>query len=97
MALQFEWDEDKSRGNLKKHRVAFEEAKTVFNDPFAITIVDPVHSDEEGRYLGVGQSAKGRMLMVYYTERKDNIRIIGCRKATKSERRTYEDQEIPFR
>ena len=57
MTLTFEWDEDKSRPNLRKHGVAFEEAKTVFNDPFAITIADPDHSDEEDRYVDIGLSS----------------------------------------
>ncbi len=93
MTLTFEWDEDKSRRNLGKHDVEFEEAKTVFNDPFAITIADPDHSDEEDRYVDIGLSSKGRALVVWDTEREENIRIIGCRKATPSERRTYEERE----
>jgi uncharacterized DUF497 family protein len=96
MGITFEWDEDKSERNISKHGVAFEEAKTVFNDPFAITIKDPDHSDEEDRYLDIGISAKGRLLVLYYTERHENIRIIGCRAATRSERKTYERQETPF-
>lgn len=64
MALTFEWDENKSKRNLKKHDVDFEEAKTIFNDPFAITIDDPDHSVEEDRYLDIGLSSKGRMLVV---------------------------------
>jgi len=93
VTLTFEWDEDKSRRNLGKHDVAFEEAKTVFNDPFAITIADPDHSDDEDRYIDIGLSSKGRVLVVWYTERGDNIRIIGCRKAAPSERRTDEERE----
>ena len=90
MALTFEWDENKSDRNLKKHGVDFEEAKTIFNDPFAITIDDPDHSVEEDRYVDIGLSSKGRMLVVWYTERNDNIRIIGSRKAARSERKIYE-------
>ena len=90
MELTFEWDENKSKRNLKKHGVDFEEAKTIFNDPFAITIDDPDHSVVEERYLDIGLSSKGRMLVVWYTERNDNIRIIGCRKAIRSERKIYE-------
>ena len=82
MGLTFEWDEDKSKRNVRKHGVTFEEAKTVFNDPFEITIDDPDHSDDEDRYLAIGISLKGRLLVVWYTERNENIRIIGCRKAT---------------
>ena len=90
MILTFEWDEDKSRQNAGKHGVTFNEAKTVFNDPFAITIADPDHSDQEDRYIDIGLSSKGRVLVLWYTEREENIRLIGCRKAMPSERRSYE-------
>ena len=93
MALTFEWDEEKSRSNFRKHGVSFEEAKTVFNDPFAISIDDPDHSDEDERYIDIGISSKGRVVVVWYTERNENIRIIGCRKATKTESRAYENKE----
>lgn len=92
MALTFEWDEDKSRRNVVKHGVTFEKAKTVFNDPFASTIDNPDHSEDEDRYLGIGLSSKGRLLVVWYTEKNENIRIIGCRKATKYERKVYEEK-----
>ena len=69
MALTFEWDEEKSRSNFKKHGLRFEEAKTVFNDPFAITIDDPDHSDVEERYIDIGTSSKGRLVVIWYTER----------------------------
>ena len=93
MVLNFEWDEEKSKKNFKKHGVTFEEAKTIFNDPSAITTDDPDHSDEEERYLDIGLSSKAKVLVVWYTERQQNIRIIGCRKATPSERMTYEKRE----
>jgi hypothetical protein len=96
MALTFEWDEEKSKRNFRKHGVIFEEAKTVFNDPFAITIADPYHSDEEERYFDIGLSVKERVLVVWYTERQENIRIIGCRRATPSERKTYGAREERF-
>ena len=89
MDLTFEWDEEKAQRNESQHGVTFEEAKTVFNDPFTLTISDPVHSDEEDRWLDIGLSAKGRLLVVWHTERGDNIRITGCRRATKTEMRTY--------
>lgn len=92
MALTFEWDEKKARRNVNKHGVPFEEGKTVLNDPFAVTISDPDASEQEDRYLDIGLSCKGRLLVVWYIEREDNIRIIGCRKATRSERRTYEER-----
>ena len=92
MTLKFEWDENKSKLNLNKHGVDFKEGKTVFNDPFAVTIDDPDHSDLEERYIDIGISSKGRILVVWYTERNDNIRIIGCRKATRFEREQYEKE-----
>jgi uncharacterized DUF497 family protein len=87
MELTFEWDEEKAKENLKKHRVSFQEAKTVFNDPFLWTFPDPEHSDIEERYINIGYSSKGRVLVVTHTERGGSIRIISCRKATASERR----------
>jgi len=64
MDLAFEWDEEKANRNEAKHGVTFEEAKTIFNDPFAMTIPDPNHSDEEERWLDIGLSAEGRLLAV---------------------------------
>lgn len=94
MMLTFEWHEEKARENLRKHKVSFEEAKTVFNDPLSITIADPEHSTDADRYIDIGLSAKGQVLVVVYTERGSNIRIISCRKATRSERRTYERKDF---
>ncbi len=96
MSLTFEWDQNKSEKNKRKHGFAFEEAKTVFNDPLAITIDDPDHSYDEYHYIEIGFSSKGEVLVVWYTERNENIRIIGCRKATRSERKKYEDKETQF-
>lgn len=93
MALTLEWDENKSKRNVRKHGVTFGEAKTVFNDPFAITIEDPDHSANEDRYLDIGLSLKGEVLVVWYTERNDSIRLIGCRKATRFERKAYEERK----
>lgn len=90
MALQFEWDQRKSRLHFQKHGVSFEEAKTVFNDPLAITIPDPDHSEDEDRFLDIGISSNGRLLVVWYTERKNHIRVIGGRKAAAPERKFYE-------
>lgn len=91
MDLTFEWDEEKAKENLKKHKVGFDEGKTIFNDPISITIHDPQHSIGEYRYVDIGRSSKGRILVVVYTERGSNIRIINCRKANKSERKIYEE------
>lgn len=92
MALTFEWDEEKAKENMRKHDVSFDEAKTVFNDPLAMTIADPDHSSREDRYVDMGLSSRGRVLMVWYTERGSNIRIIGSRKATRSMRQQYEEK-----
>ena len=96
MSLTFEWVENKSRKNQKKHGITFEEAKTVFNEPFAIMIDDPDHSDGEYRFIDIGFSLKGEVSVVWYTERNENIRIIGCRKATKSERKKYGEKDAQF-
>jgi uncharacterized DUF497 family protein len=90
MKLSFEWDEEKAKANLKKHGVGFDEATTVFTNPFSLTIHDPDHSANEERYIDIGSSDKGRVLVVVYTERGSNIRIVSCRKATPSERTLYE-------
>lgn len=92
MAMPFEWDEEKAKINLKKHKVGFEEAKSVFGDPFTITIDDPEHSKEEQRFIDIGKSVNGKLLVIAYTERGNKIRIISCRKATTAERRKYEEQ-----
>jgi len=89
MELIFEWDEEKAQANFRKHKVSFEEGKTIFNDPFLLTFPDPEHSNSEQRYLNIGNSIKGQTLIVIHTERGDNIRLISCRKATANERRAY--------
>jgi hypothetical protein len=91
MKPNFEWDEEKAKANLRVHRVNFDEAATVFSDPFSITIPDPDHSVDEQRYVDIGMSVSGRVLVVAYTERGSNIRIISCRRATRRERRRYEE------
>lgn len=94
MRLNFEWDPDKAASNLKKHAVAFEEAATVFDDQFAAIFEDELHSDDELREIIIGSSANQRLLLVSFTEREDAVRIISARRATKRERRDYE--ESPF-
>ena len=91
MALQFEWDPNKDRRNRKKHGVSFDEASTVFADPLARTIGDPLHADEEDRYITLGQSHRRRLLVVVFTDRGDVIRIISARVATRRERKDYEE------
>lgn len=90
MELTFEWDAEKARANLKKHQVSFEEGKTIFNDPLLWTFPDPDHSGDEQRYLDIGYSVKGQILVVVHTERGASIRLISCRRATLNERRAYE-------
>lgn len=92
MDIFFEWDQDKAEQNLKKHEVSFDEATTVFADPLSLTIPDPEHSYEEGRFVITGLSHKQRQLVVVYTERKENIRIISARLATPHERKQYEEE-----
>ena len=91
MGLVFEWDDEKDEANRKKHKVGFDEAKTVFNDPYAITMPDEEHATNESRYIDIGLSSKGQLLVVVYTERETTIRLISSRKATKWERRVYEE------
>lgn len=89
--MQFEWDENKAAINLLKHEVSFEEAKTVFDDPLYVDFYDPDHSNEEDRYLIVGASNRGRLLIVSYTERENLIRLISAREVTQAERAAYEE------
>lgn len=89
--MDFEWNQNKASKNQKKHGISFSEASTVFGDPLELTISDPDHSHEEFRFLSVGRSALGNLLLVSYTERQENkIRIISARKVTKHEKRQYE-------
>jgi uncharacterized DUF497 family protein len=88
----FEWDDAKAEANRRKHRVDFIDATTVFYDPFVIIEPDALHSDGEVRSKATGLSAKIRVLLVVYTERRERIRIISARKATPQERREYESQ-----
>jgi len=90
MAFIFQWNKRKARENLKWHQVAFEEASTVFGDTLSRTIDDPLHSEEEDRYIIIGQSIRGRLLVVVHTVRGDNIRIISARIPTPIERKEYE-------
>ena len=90
----FEWDEEKARANLQKHQVNFEEAQTVFVDPLAITISDPDHSIKEDRFIIIGESQKRRILVVVYTERKKKIRLISARRASRAERKKYEEENL---
>jgi uncharacterized protein len=92
MALRFEWDQRKADSNLKKHGVSFQEAASVFADTLSITISDPDHSASEARFLDLGLSHRNRLLVVSYTERGEVIRIICARRASRPERKNYENK-----
>jgi len=91
--ILFEWDQEKAKRNLKNHRVSFDEASTVFSDTMSLTMHDPLHSDEEDRYVIIGNSHKNRLLVVVHVERGNRIRIISARKATRKEKKQYEENE----
>ena len=94
MGLTFEWDGRKAAANRRKHGVSFDEAATAFGDPRSVTIADPAHSDAEDRFALLGESIRGRLVVVVHVERGDSIRIISARAATARERRFHEqDQE----
>ena len=81
----------RQRRNLAKHGVTFQEAATVFGDPLALTFSDPDHSDEEDRFLTFGHSSEGHLLVVSHTDRGERIRVVSARRATRKERRIYEE------
>ena len=88
--MNFEWDRMKAASNAEKHGVTFEEASTAFGDVLSFTIVDPDHSEDEDRYLLLGESYRGRLLVVMHTDRGNSVRLISARLASRSERRAYE-------
>jgi uncharacterized DUF497 family protein len=88
--ISFEWDPDKASSNLAKHGVAFAEAATAFADPLSLTIFDPDHSKSEDRFLLLGLSTLGNLLVVSHTDRSGTIRIINARRADRRERLQYE-------
>ena len=88
--MEFEQNSDKAALNLEKYGVSFQKAATVFNDPLSITFPDPDHSIEESRYVIIGVSRFGQLLVVAHTERGEKVRSISARKATRQERRFYE-------
>lgn len=94
MALRFEWDPDKARRNFRKHRLRFEEATTAFDDERSLTLADPTHSAGEERFLLLGRTSQGRVVVVAFTERGEDIatiRIISARLADRGERHDYEE------
>ena len=90
--MGFAWDPGKAKRNFATHGVSFDEAKTVFDDDLFLVFNDPDHSMEESRYIIMGQSTQGRLLVVAYTERSDRIRLISARRATREERRVYAEE-----
>ena len=92
MPYQFEWDADKAAANLRKHGVSFDEAVTAFGDPLSVLLRDPDHSAGEERYLVMGMSTQGRLLVVAFVERPPRTRIISARLATRRERHNYEEE-----
>lgn len=90
---KFEWDATKAEGNRRKHGVTFDEAITAFSDPLAILLPDPNHSVGEQRYLVLGSSTQGRLLVVSVAERPPRTRLISARRATRKERRQYEEKD----
>lgn len=89
--MEFEWDLNKETYNLEKHNVSFQEASTVFGDPLSLTFPDPDHSQDETRYITIGESIYRRLLIVSHTDRWQRVRIISARKTTRQERRIYEN------
>jgi uncharacterized protein len=92
VAMEFEWDADKATLNEEKHGISFHEAATIFGDPLSMTYYDPNHSSDEDRYITIGTSQSGRLLIVSHTDRGEAVRIISARKATARERRQYEEE-----
>ncbi|MBI2842034.1 MAG: BrnT family toxin [Armatimonadetes bacterium] len=91
--MKFEWDPEKAARNLTKHKVSFPEAATVFGDKLSITFYDPDHSEDEHRYVTMGMTRNGRLLVVAHTERGGRIRIISAREMTRNERHSYEEEQ----
>jgi uncharacterized DUF497 family protein len=91
MSLKFEWGRKKAASNLSKHSVSFEEALTVFGDPLARIFDDEDHSIEEQREIIIGHSVKERLLIVCFTSQGESVRIFSARKATRRERKDYEE------
>ena len=88
--MRFEWDSEKAVANLRKHRISFDEAATAFFDPLSMTIPDPDHSVGERRFITMGASSSGRLIVVAHTERGSTLRIISARLVNASERKRYE-------
>ena len=92
MGYLFEWDPAKAAANARKHDVTFDEAATAFADPLAVLMPDRDHSEGEERYLLLGMSVRGRLLVVAFSERQPRTRLVSARLATRRERRRYEEK-----
>jgi uncharacterized DUF497 family protein len=92
MDIEFEWDSEKEKKNIRKHGISFHDGATVFNDPLSWTFPDPDHSDDEERFVTIGRSLHGRTIVVSHTDRINSTRIISARPATSKERRDYEKE-----
>lgn len=88
----FDWDPEKAESNLRKHGITFDEASTVFGDTLSLLMSDPDHSAEEERYIVLGMSSENRLLVVAFAERPPFTRLISARRATRKERRHYEEE-----
>jgi uncharacterized protein len=88
--MQFEWDPGKAKRNLNKHGISFEEAVTVFYDPLSATFDDPDHSVGEPRFITIGFSSRGRLMVLAHATRREALRIISARLATPRERKKHE-------
>jgi uncharacterized protein len=89
--MEFGWNPDKATINLRKHNISFQEATTVFDDSLSVTFPDPDHSIGENRYVIIGISRPGQLLVVSHTDRENYTRIISARRANRQERRFYEE------
>ena len=89
--MECEWHPNKAVSNLAKHNVSFHEASTAFGDPLSLTFPDPDHSDDESRYITIGESTRKRLLIISHADRTQRIRIISAREAKRQERRIYEN------
>ena len=87
--MNYQWDRNKANSNLQKHDIDFADAATVFSDDFALTIEDD--NPDEDRFITIGMDALGRMLVVVFTWRGEDIRLISARKATRQEQKQYEE------
>jgi uncharacterized DUF497 family protein len=91
MAYVFDWDTEKAQSNVRKHAVSFDEASTVFGDPLTLLMDDPDHSQQEERFLLLGKSIRRRLIVVAHAERLPLTRLISARRATRTERKKYEE------